>query len=69
MTKNHQKMVKIGSKVDIFLAFLGVFLAVGTWDNIFFGIMTWQRHWNNRWNEKKRFENFVKKVISFDKFV
>ena len=62
MTKGSKKSPK-GFKNWHLLAFWGVFLAKGTWASIFFfGIMTWQKHWNNYWNEKK-IENFVKIVF------
>ena len=64
-SKNHQKRLQNWH----FLAFLGGFSAKGTWVSIFFGIMTYQKHWNNYWNEKKKFWNFCENAYFFDEFV
>ena len=60
-SKNHQKRLQNW----YFWAFLGGFSAKGTWVSIFFGIMTYQKHWNNYWNEKKKFWNFCENAYFF----
>ena len=64
-----QKRVKKSSKEATKLAFHGSFggvLVKGTWVSIFFfGIMTYQKHWNNHWNEKREFWNFCENIHFF----
>ena len=56
------KRVRKSSKEATKLAFFGIFGEVFSKGDLgqyfFFGIMTYQKHWNNYWNEKKKFWNF-----------
>ena len=63
------KRVKKSSKEATKLAFFGIFGGVFSKGDLgqyfFFGIMTYQKHWNNYWNEKKKFWNFCENAYFF----
>ena len=60
-SKNHQKRLQNWHLWH----FWGGFQQRGLGSVFFFGIMTYQKHWNNYWNEKKKFWNFCENAYFF----
>ena len=67
--KKGSKIIKRGYKINVSWQFWGFFQSRRLGSVFFIGITTYQKHWNNYWNEKKKFGNFCENTYFFDKFV